>query len=456
MNETFRTEEDILGTLTFPNSCLHGIATERALRCSSIGSHKVPNEFIHTLGLVKYACASSNESLGVLSIIKATAIKKAAWEIYEGKHDTAFPVEIFQTGGCTPTNMNVNEVIKNLANKIYPNLNIHENDDCNLGQSTNDVIPTALNITLRELSKHALLPALKHCYNILISKAIAWKNIIILGRTHTMDAVPMTLGQIFSGYTRQIEKNIENIQLSLQRFTELPIGGTAVGNGINSHPKFGSYTIEILNDVLKDTYIPSDNSFEQQSSRDDYVYFSGLLDTLATSLIKIANDIRWYGSGPIGGINELILPPTQAGSSCMPGKVNPVVCETLLQACIYTQGHCLMIRNCAVIGGQFQLNTTTMLLIYALIESIRTLSKTIWLFTDLLLKGLQPNLETIEQHVENAYSVLTVLAPQIGYDLVAKISKEAQTTHQPLIQIIQKYCPQFEDKQLQQMLYIKS
>lgn len=455
MDSFSRTEKDLLGTLTLPNNCLHGIATERALRCSSIGSHKVPTEFVRTLGLIKYACASSNESLGLLSSTKASAIKKAALEIYDGKHDEAFPVEIFQTGGCTPTNMNANEVIKNLAHQNNPNLNIHTNDDCNLGQSTNDVIPTTLNITLREMTKRLLLPALNQIYSTLEEKSKTWMEVIILGRTHTMDAVLMTLGQVFSGYKHQVKKNIENLQKNLSRFLELPIGGTAVGNGINAHPNFGTNAIKVINHYLNDNYIASKNRFEQQSSRDDYVFMAGLLDTLSTTLIKIANDIRWYGSGPAGGLNELILPTTQAGSSCMPGKVNPVVCETLLQACIYTQGNCDMVRRCAVIGGQFQLNTTSMLLIYALIESIRTLAKTISLFNDLLLKDLQVNLEIIKQHVQNSYVILTYLAPEIGYDLVARISQEAQQTHAPIFSIIKKYCPQYSDETLKELIHSK-
>ena len=305
-------------------------------------------------------------------------------EIYQGKWAESFPLEIFQSGGCTPTHMNLNEVISGIAKK-YKATDIHPNDDCNYGQSTNDVIPTTLNIAIRESVKQGLLPALEACKKVLEGKENEWSDLAILGRTHTMDAVPMTLGQIFSGYRRQLEKNIESLQNNLGRFLELPIGGTAVGNGLNSHPDFGSQVIHVLNQELQESYIPSKNRFEQQSSRDDYVLFAGLLDTLATSLIKIANDIRWYGSGPAGGLNELILQKTHAGSSCMPGKVNPVVCETLLQACIYVQSHCDSIRRCAVIGGQFQLNTTSMLLIYAILDSIRTLAKSLNLFTKFIV-----------------------------------------------------------------------
>lgn len=439
-----RTEEDLLGVLEFDNDCLHGIATERALRCSSIGASKVPNDLVKVLGLVKYACAYANESLGLLEAKKAELLKNAALEIFRGNWSDAFPLEIFQTGGCTPINMNVNEVIKNLAENADVSIKVHANDDCNKGQSTNDVIPTALNITLRELCKNELLPALKACYLLLEEKENLWKDVVILGRTHTMDAVLMTLGQIFSGYKRQVEKNINSISDNLARFLELPIGGTAVGNEINSHPEFGPKVVDIINATLNESYVLSKNRYEQQSSRDDYVFFAGLLDTLATTFIKLANDIRWYGSGPVGGINELILPMTQAGSSCMPGKVNPVVCETLLQVCIYVQGHCEMVRKCAVIGGQFQLNTTSMLLIYALIESIKMFSKALNLFSEKLLKDLQPNYESIKAHVENTPALLMTLAPELGYDKVAAIVHELKHNSKSVLDVLRQVYPDLE------------
>jgi len=285
-------EEDLLGTIEFDKDCLHGIATERALRCSSIWAQKVPADLVKTLGLVKYACACANSDLGLLEPKKAELLKQAALEIYDGKWQEAFPLEIFQTGGCTPINMNVNEVIKNLAEKADNSVIIHANDDVNKCQSTNDVIPTALNITLRELSHNKLIPALKHCFQLLEEKEQIWEDMVILGRTHTMDAVLMTLGQIFSGYKHQVEKNIEGITANLSRFLELPIGGTAVGNGINAHPDFGKKVVTVINEKLNEHYVLSKNRYEQQSSRDDYVFFAGLLDTLMTTFIKLANDIR--------------------------------------------------------------------------------------------------------------------------------------------------------------------
>lgn len=439
--DSVRLEEDLLGAVEFNKDCLHGIATERALRCSSIGAQKVPSDLVRTLGLVKFACACANEDLGLLDHKTAALLKRAALEIYEGKYSEAFPLEIFQTGGCTPINMNVNEVIKNLAKKADASVAIHANDDVNMGQSTNDVIPTALNIILRELSYKKLLPALKHCFHLLEEKENLWKDVIVLGRTHTMDAVLMTLGQIFSGYKRQVEKDMERITANLSRFLELPIGGTAVGNEINSHPNFGQKTVNVINEKLTEHYVMSKNRYEQQSSRDDYVFFAGLLDTVMTTFIKLANDIRWYGSGPSGGINELILPMTQAGSSCMPGKINPVVCETLLQVCIYVQGHCEMVRKCAVIGGQFQLNTTSMLLIYALIESINVFSKALNLFCEKLLKDLQPNYSVIKTHIENSPALLMSLAPQLGYDKVAAIVQDLKHSSKTVLEVLKQYCP---------------
>ena len=435
-----RIESDLLGEVTFSKDCLYGIATERAVRCSSIGAPKIPIVFFKNLGKLKYACAIANQRLGLLSSEKATAIAEAAEVLFAEKVPvSAFPVEIFQTGGCTPINMNVNEVIRQLAAQKHPELKLHANDDCNLGQSTNDLIPSALNMTVRELALEQLIPALKNVFNELQKKEQAWSDITILGRTHTMDAVLMKLGQIFSGYKRQVEKNMENINNGLSHLLELPMGGTAVGNGVNTHPDFGKIVIEILNERWGRGYLPSKNRFEQQSSRDDYVYFAGLLDTLATTFIKLANDIRWYGSGPAGGLNELMLPMTQAGSSCMPGKVNPVVCETLLQACIYVQGHCDMVRRCAVIGGQFQLNTTSALLIYALIESVQTFAKALNLFCDKLLRDLQPNEANIRNHVKNSYALLNQLAPSIGYDKVAVIVQEAQKSGRDLESILKQY-----------------
>ena len=439
-----REEEDLLGTVKFNDACLYGIATERALRCSSVGAPKVPKIFIQHVGLVKYACALSNKRLGLLTADKGEAIAEAALEIYRDEIDgDAFPLEIFQTGGCTPTNMNVNEVIKNLVFK-RSGIKINANDDCNRCQSTNDVIPTALNITVREICKHQLIPSLQGCCQRLQEKEKEWAEITILGRTHTMDAVLMTLGQVFSGYRRQIEKDIENILNNLPRFLELPIGGTAVGNGINGHPRFAENVIRILNERLNESYVASVNRYEQQSSRDDYVLFAGLLDTVTTSLIKIANDIRWYGSGPTGGINELVLPATQAGSSCMPGKVNPVVCETLLQACIYVQGNCNMIRQCAIIGGQFQLNTTSMLLIYSLVKSLQTLSDALDLFSEKLLQDLQANEKVIASHVGSSYALLNKLVPHIGYDEAARVVQEAKSSQISVVDILKKRYPQFQ------------
>ena len=432
---------------------LYGEVTQQALQCSSIGAPKVPQMFLRMMALVKSACAQVNGELACIASKKAEWIKHIALEIYEGKWLEQFPLEIFQSGGCTPTHMNLNEVIAGIANKQHGS-DIHPNDDCNYGQSTNDVIPSALNIAVRESVQKSLLPALEACKEVLGNKEKDWNEITILGRTHTMDAVPMTLGQVFSGYRRQLEKNIESIQHNLGRFLELPIGGTAIGNGLNTHPQFSTKVIEILNQKLQDHYIPSKNRFEQQSSRDDYVFLAGLLDTLATSLIKIANDIRWYGSGPAGGLNELILPKTHAGSSCMPGKINPVVCETLLQTCIYVQSHCESIRRCAVIGGQFQLNTTSMLIIYAVLESIRTLTHAINLFTKFVLMDLRPNDAKIKEHLEKSCAYLTALVPLIGYDLATEVVQNAKNNKSNLLDFIKERCPNLEQETIQKILVL--
>lgn len=430
---------------------LYGEVTRQAAQCSCINAPRVPKTFIRIMALVKYACGAANGILGCIEKRKAEVIQRIALEIYEGKWDKAFPLEIFQSGGCTPTHMNLNEVIAGIAHKNY-HINLHPNDDCNYGQSTNDVIPTALNIALYEKTQAILLPAMEFCYSILEEKGKAWEQISILGRTHTMDAVPMTLGQIFGGYSRQIEKNIENIKNNLEHFLELPIGGTAVGNGLNSHPDFGLQVVELINKRLQRGYMPSSNRFEQQSSRDDYVFFAGLLDTLSTTLIKISNDIRWYGSGPEGGLHELILPKTHAGSSFMPGKINPVVCETLIQACIYVQGNCDCIRRCAVIGSQFQLNTASMLIIYAILESIRILAQVLNLFTKFVLEGLQPNYKKIKEHLNTSCARLMVLVPFVGYDLATEIVSEAQLNNLNFKEIIQKKCAHLSKNDLKKIL----
>lgn len=438
-------------TVVNAENILYGEVTQQALQCSRIGAPKVPQEFLRIMALVKYACAKANGFLNCISQEKAKIIQTIALEVYEGKWDESFPLEIFQSGGCTPTHMNLNEVIAGIASK-HKAIYIHPNDDCNYGQSTNDVIPTTLNIAIRESVKQGLLPELEACKKVLEKKENTWNEVAILGRTHTMDAVPMTLGQIFSGYCRQLEKNIESIERNLGRFLELPIGGTAVGNGLNSHPDFGLQVIQVLNQELQENYIPSKNRFEQQSSRDDYVFFAGLLDTLAVTLIKIANDIRWYGSGPAGGLNELILQKTHAGSSCMPGKVNPVVCETLLQACIYVQSHCDSIRRCAVIGGQFQLNTTSMLIIYAVLDSIRTLAKALNLFTKFVLEGLQVNYTKIKQHLTASCAHLTALVPLIGYDLAAEIVQKARIDKSNLLEFIKEKRPNLTEETIKKVL----
>lgn len=436
-----RVEVDSLGSVDIDVSALYGIATERAVRHSSIGANRVPSEFIKALGLVKYACASANEALGLLPKEKAKMIQKVAWMIYNGELLDNFPIEIFQTGGCTPTNMNVNEVIANYAAKernmpIGQKNPLHPNDDCNLGQSTNDVTPTAINIAAYLLITNHLLPALNEFRDRLVEKEKAWSEIKKVGRTHTMDAVLMTLGEEFSAYRRQVEQNIARFNGAISSLLEVPLGGTAVGNGLNTHPQFGERAVETINNVLGTEFVVAKNRFEKQSSRDDYVALAGLIDALATTLIKIANDIRWLGSGPVCGLNELIIPATQEGSSCMPSKINPVVCETLIQSAIYAQGNCEMIRKCAVIGGQFQLNTTTSLIIHSLITSMKFLPSTLNIFVNSLLINLKPNLAKLTYNVENSYALATTLIPVIGYDQATSVTQKAICENVPVKNII--------------------
>jgi fumarate hydratase class II len=423
-----------------PDDALYGASTQRAVLNFPISGHPMPQKFIQALGLMKWACAKANETLGLLSARKSKYIQRVAREIADGKLSSHFPVDVFQTGSGTSSNMNANEVIANRASQlarqpIGSKKPVHPNDDVNLGQSSNDIIPSALHLSVALSLKENLLPALNTLATALQKKSKEWKHIIKIGRTHLMDATPITLGQEFSGYARQIEKSVERATISLKALQELAIGGTAVGTGINSHPRFAAEVCQNLTQKTGIRFREAKNHFEAQAGRDDCVQVAGHLTTIAASLNKIANDIRLLASGPRAGFGEISLPATQPGSSIMPGKVNPVMCEMLVQVCSYTTGLSNTVTLCGR-DGHFELNVNIPLIAYSLHESITCLSNGIETFAKRCINEMQANPETCQHYVEKSLMLVTALNPHIGYDKAAAIAKQAFKEGKTLREVI--------------------
>jgi fumarate hydratase class II len=436
-----RMERDGIGELAVPDGALYGIATQRAIDNFALSGYRLPREYVVAVAWVKYACATANVDLGRISEEKGRAMRQAAKEIVDGKWDSQFPIDVFQTGSGTSLNMNLNEVIANRAAQIlnWPmGKKIHPNDDCNAGQSSNDVIPTASNITLVEIVQRRLVPALKRCKRSFGSCARRWKKILKLGRTHLMDAVPLSLGDEFSAFSRQIEKSVDKVEAALFPFHELPIGGTAVGTGLNAAPDMGPRVVAVLNEKLKGRFIPSKNRFEAQAARDDYVFFAGALDAICTTLFKIFNDLRLMNSGPNAGLNELLLPALQPGSSCMPAKVNPVLTESLFQILCFVHGNCENVRRCVAMSGHFQLNTATTGLVYTLFESVRILSNCVEKLSEVYVGHLRPNVEQMCRNVERSLCGATTVAPFIGYDRATAFAQEAVRRHCTLVEVLRR------------------
>jgi fumarate hydratase class II len=424
-----RTEKDSMGTMEVPENALYGASTQRAVLNFPVSGHPMPAPFIRSCGLLKYACARTNFELGRLEQQKADYICQAALEIYEGKHAEEFPVDVFQTGSGTSTNMNVNEVIANRCSQLAGQplglkIPVHPNDDCNLGQSSNDTMPTALHLSVAIALQEQLCPALQLLHKALVKKERAMAKYVKIGRTHLMDATPLTLGQEFSGYARQVKKGITRVDHMIQALKELAIGGTAVGTGINGHPKFAKGVIAILNEKTELSFIEAKNHFEAQASRDDCVEVAGQLQALSASLTKIANDIRLLGSGPRCGLGELQLPATQPGSSIMPGKVNPVMSEMLVQAGLYANSQCQTVVACGR-EGHFELNVTIPLIAYSLHEAIRVLANGATLFTERCIAGLQVNEAALADNVANSLMLVTALNAHLGYDKASHVAKRA-------------------------------
>lgn len=437
-----RTERDSMGEMELPDDALYGASTQRARLNFPISGYPLPAAFLHGLGLVKLACARVNARQGRLDTRKAAWIEQAAREVADGRWDAHFPVDIFQTGSGTSTNTNANEVIANRVSQLAgeplgSKRPAHPNDDINLGQSSNDVIPTALHLSVSLTLQQKLRPALQVLAHALDAKATAFANVIKIGRTHLMDATPLTMGQVFSGYAAQLHKSIERTDRATTALRELAIGGTAVGTGLNCPPGFAAAVVAELNAETQLDFIEAPNHFEAQAARDGAVEVAGLLNVIAASLAKIASDLRLLASGPRCGLGELQFPATQPGSSIMPGKVNPVMCEMLIQATHHTQGLMHTVIACGR-DGQFELNVTLPLLAHTLHEAVRILANAAQTFTEKALLDLQVNADHCAETVERSLMLVTALVPHLGYDRAAEVAKTALATGQTLREIILK------------------
>ena len=447
--QEYRIEKDSMGEVKVPKSAYYGAQTQRAVENFPVSGIGFPPRFIRALAIIKHSAATANEDLKLLDPKIADVIRRAAFEVMEGKLDREFVVDIFQTGSGTSTNMNANEVIANraleLLGKERGSKGVHPNDHVNMSQSSNDVIPTAIHVSALEAIQSELLPALGELHLALKKKAQAFDRIVKIGRTHLADATPIRLGQEFSGYARQIELSAERIRKSSVGLEELALGGTAVGTGINTRPEFPAKTIKRISDMTGLNFREAENHFEAQAAKDAVVEVSGSLKTLAVSLSKIANDLRWLSSGPRCGIGEISLPDTQPGSSIMPGKVNPVMCESVLQVAAHVIGCDATITLCGQ-AGNFELNVMMPVMALRLLEAITFSAKVVRAFTEKCVMGIEANRERCEELIEKSLAMVTSLAPVIGYDAAAKIAKEAFTTGKTVREVAKTHKVMPEDK----------
>ncbi|BCA53532.1 fumarate hydratase, aerobic Class II [Nitrospira sp. KM1] len=423
-----RIERDIMGELAVPADAYYGVQTARAIENFPISTLRMPRSVIRAMGLIKRAAAAINHELGLLNSQTADAIKQAASEVVEGTLDAEFPVDIFQTGSGTSTNMNANEVISNRATELVGGVRgskmVHPNDHVNLGQSSNDVIPTAIHIAASEMIHRQLTPALKRLHQALRAKAGEFDKVVKIGRTHLQDATPVRLGQEFGGYARQIELGLERMKRAQSALSEVALGGTAVGTGLNCHPEFSAKVMAIISKETGCSFVEAADHFEAQSAQDSLVEASGELRTLAVSLMKIANDIRWLGSGPRCGLGEINLPETQPGSSIMPGKVNPVIAESVTMVCAQVIGNDVTVT----VGGQaanFELIVMLPVMAYNVLQSIELLATSADNFASKCIAGIKANEERCKSLIEESLAMCTALAPEIGYEAAAKLAKEA-------------------------------
>ena len=425
MPDGFRIEKDSLGEVRVPADALYGAQTQRAVENFPISGQRFGRGFIQALGLLKKAAALINQELGNLDGEIAEAIATAAAEVAAGEWDGQFVLDIFQTGSGTSTNMNANEVLAHRANQIVADDgSVHPIDHVNFGQSSNDVIPSAIHIAARVAMERELIPALIHLRDALSEKAEAFDHVVKSGRTHLMDATPVRLGQQFGGYAHQLTKGIERVRRVSEELAELALGGTAVGTGINTHPEFAARVIALVSEEFDLEFHEAENHFEAQAAKDAAVSAAGALNTIATSFFKIADDVRWLASGPTSGISEIRIPAVQPGSSIMPGKVNPVMCEAMMMVAARVMGN----HTTVTIAGQrgnFELNVMMPVLAQALLESITLLSNVARAFADRCVTGIEANEPRAKQLLEKNPSIATALNPYIGYDQAVEVAKEA-------------------------------
>ncbi|MCI0699145.1 class II fumarate hydratase [candidate division KSB1 bacterium] len=426
---SYRIETDSMGEIQVPNDKYYGAQTARSLIHFKIGGERMPREMIWAFGILKKAAALVNKELGLLPAEKADLVVKAADEVISGKLDEHFPLVVWQTGSGTQTNMNANEVISNRAiemagGKMGSKKPIHPNDDVNKAQSSNDTFPTAMHIAAVHEIHRRLIPMVTQLRDTLAQKAEKFKKIIKIGRTHLMDAVPLTLGQEFSGYVTQLNHGLKRIDMVLPHLYELALGGTAVGTGLNTHPQFAVKSAAKIAELTGYPFVTAENKFEALAAHDAIVMASGALKTLACSLMKIANDIRWLASGPRCGLGELTIPENEPGSSIMPGKVNPTQSEAMTMVAAQVIGNDVSI-NIGGASGNFELNVFKPVIIYNLLQSIRLLADACEMFNEHCAVGIEANETNIKKHLENSLMLVTALNPHVGYDNAAKIAKKA-------------------------------
>ena len=435
----FRTEHDSMGDVRVPANAYYGAQTQRAVENFPISGQPLPPALVHAMGLVKYACGVANRDLGKLaktgknrlSDQQVQALLDACREVAAGKFDDQFPIDVYQTGSGTSSNMNANEVISNRAiellggDRMQAAKAVHPNDHVNMGQSTNDTFPTAIHVAAAVEIKHRLLPALARLHQSLAHKARQWDRVIKIGRTHLADATPLRLGQETGGFARQIELSIERAGRAIEAVRELPVGGTAVGTGINTHPEFGRRVAAALAGETNVAFVEAVNHFEANAQRDGLVECHGQLRAVAVTLLNVANNLRWLGSGPSCGFYEVKLPDRQPGSSIMPGKVNPVMCESLMQVAARVMGNDQTVAVSGAAGGQFQLNIMMPVMGATTLESISLLTGGVRAFVDFCVLEMEANAEACEASVEKSLSMVTSLNPYIGYEKAAALAKEA-------------------------------
>jgi fumarate hydratase class II len=448
-DKSFRTERDSMGELKVPADALWGAQTQRAVENFPISGLAMPRQFIAALGLVKWAAAGANSELGLLTKDKTAAIQAAALQVAEGRHDEHFPIDVFQTGSGTSSNMNANEVIARLATEGFGS-EVHPNDDVNMCQSSNDVIPTCVHVSAAIGIHDRLLPALRDLAGALQKKSEECSSVVKTGRTHLMDAMPVTLGQELDGWRAQVEHGIDRLNDAMARLCALAQGGTAVGTGINAHPQFGSKVAVLLSERCGFEFTQADSLFEGLSSQDAAVETSGQLKVLAVSLMKISNDLRWMNSGPLAGIGEIALPALQPGSSIMPGKVNPVIPEAVAMVCAQVIGNDVTITMAGQ-SGNFQLNVMLPVVTHNLLQSIELLANAAVCLADKAIRGFTVNQANLDRALDRNPILVTALNPVIGYEKGAAVAKKAYAEGRP-VKDVAREMTDLSDEELDRLL----